>query len=636
MNLSRREFLQLSTVAASGIGVGFSLPDSDFHEYGCNDLYRLSSQLLNDWGYGMLLYQNTDQLDRTQYGSLSCPDCGIIHGRCGDAFYPLLHLADKTKDERFLKSALMLYQWMEENVSEPDGSWLNMPVNGSWKGITVFTTISLSEAVKNYGHIIDPDFRNQVIARIQKAGDYVANNFTMGFSNINYPICASYALTLAGQLLNDSHFIRKGREFAHTTIKYLTPNNKLIYGEGKPYDKLSPKGCYPVDLGYNVEESLPALVMYGLLSEDQEILEQLIEPLEAHMEFLLPDGTWDNSWGTRNFKWTVWGSRTTDGCQPAYALLADRDPRFYKVALKNTELLRKCTHEGILYGGEHLHSHGILPCIHHTFCHSKALATILDHQPEQKVEIANVELPREKVYGIKAFRDIDTYLVSIGSFRGTVTAYDREYTMKGGHATGGALSYLWHDQVGTIFTSSMGKYQLIEANNMQVDDNYDTMPLTPRIEIVADNGKIFSNIYDLSATVESFETDDNAVFLIQSKLVDINQDSPEEGKVFCQLEYIFSSDKVILKMDCNTVFERLCPQIILPVISKSEEVFNLTENSLDVSKGTTKVKILCNRTIGILPSVKSRIFNFVPGMEAIPLCIKSTSASVEILVKNKD
>jgi hypothetical protein len=31
--------------------------------------------------------------------------------------------------------------------------------------------------------------------------------------------------------------------------------------------------------------------------------------MDTHLEFMLHDGAWDNSWGTRNFKWTYWGNR---------------------------------------------------------------------------------------------------------------------------------------------------------------------------------------------------------------------------------------------------------------------------------------------------------------------------------------
>ena len=72
-----------------------------------------------------------------------------------------------------------------------------------------------------------------------------------------------------------------------------------------------------VDLGYNVEESLQSLVLYGLLEQDEEVLATVTKALTTHAEFMLPDGAWDNSWGTRSYKWTYWGSRTSDGCQAA-------------------------------------------------------------------------------------------------------------------------------------------------------------------------------------------------------------------------------------------------------------------------------------------------------------------------------
>ena len=61
-------------------------------------------------------------------------------------------------------------------------------------------------------------------------------------------------------------------------------------------------------------------------------------------EFLLPNGAWDNSWGTRNYKWSYWGSRTSDGCFPALMLLADLDPSFREAAWRNLYLMAACTH----------------------------------------------------------------------------------------------------------------------------------------------------------------------------------------------------------------------------------------------------------------------------------------------------
>ena len=33
---------------------------------------------------------------------------------------------------------------------------------------------------------------------------------------------------------------------------------------------------------------------------------------KKHLEFMLPDGAWDNSWGTRSFKWTYWGVKSSN------------------------------------------------------------------------------------------------------------------------------------------------------------------------------------------------------------------------------------------------------------------------------------------------------------------------------------
>ena len=45
-----------------------------------------------------------------------------------------------------------------------------------------------------------------------------------------------------------------------------------------------------VDLGYNVEESLPALAMYSVLTNDKVVMDQTVKALRTHAEFMLPDG----------------------------------------------------------------------------------------------------------------------------------------------------------------------------------------------------------------------------------------------------------------------------------------------------------------------------------------------------------
>jgi hypothetical protein len=375
--------------------------------------------------------------------------------------------------------------------------------------------------------------------------------------------------------------------------------------------------------------------LYGLLNKEEELLGMVTASLQTHMEFMLPDGGWDNSWGTRNYKWTYWGSRTSDGCQPAYALLADRDPRFYRVALKNTQLLQQCTVNGLLMGGPHYNTHHVPVSAHHTFCHIKALATMLDHErptvkPEGKL------LPRESAYGLRFFEDIQTWLIATGKFRATVTGYDREYkAMHNGHASGGALTMLWHEQTGPLLVASMNSYQLVEAGNMQSNTDPHKMELTPRMEL-SSNGIMYMNISCLDATVTAKQTGDTIIIQTSSRLVDQDQNDPPQGPVYCHTEYTFTPKKITCTLRCEkapAAYQNNI-RIVVPVIAAStEKVQTAGNNKISIQKSKALVTINADQLLTRLKTTGDRFFNFVPGLEAIPLAIPGQRGTVEITVQ---
>src|SRR5206468_12465717 len=170
---------------------------------------------------------------------------------------------------------------------------------------------------------------------------------TIETGNINYPVTATFCFAACAEALGDSHYLDRARNLAHIVLDYFTPAG-FLYGEGHPLRAVTTKKCRPVDLGYNVEESLPSLALYALIANDKQVLEHVIAALKTHTEFMLPDGSWDNSWGSRNYKWSWWGSRTSDGCLPAFALLAQHDSRFAEVAWRNLKLMSSCTQDGLL------------------------------------------------------------------------------------------------------------------------------------------------------------------------------------------------------------------------------------------------------------------------------------------------
>ncbi len=599
-----------------------------------NDLYALSQHLVQQWGDALLALQVMDKSHTLDYGGIYCTADQAVHGRVGDTIYPLFYLADKTKNSKYSDAAHLLYEWIERRVSQPDGSWLNEPVAGSWKGTTVFASIALAETLKNHGNLIDTSSKTRISERLIKAGDYIYDNFNIAYGNINYPVTASYGLSLLGTVLDVPKFKHRGKELADEALKYFSPKNNLLYGEG---DIITPskKGCYSIDLGYNVEESLPALVMYGLLNNDKEVLDAVTQSMQAHLEFMLPDGGWDNSWGTRNYKWTYWGSRTSDGCQTAYALLADRDPKFYKAALRNTQLMQQLTVNGLLQGGPHYAAHNVPICVHHTFSHIKALTTILDYSKANKpIDIAKVSLPRETNYGSRFIADTQTYLVAKNGFKATITGYDKEYKKtKNGHATGGALTTLWHAKTGSILSGSMNEYQIFEAGNQQADNDPHSIALTPRIELRT-GGKLYMNISDLNARMEIDQNPDQITINTFSKLVDKDQADPS-AVINCQVSYHFDHQKTSIKFKYDKSEFDGQVKIIVPVISKStEKVTVLNSKEMTVKKDLAAVKISADQSLITLPSTNGRIFNYVPGFEAIPLSISANEATIRFEIMN--
>lgn len=632
-SISRKEFVHLITKGGAAAFAGLHLPtDLLSVNSPVNELYSLSESLLTEWSEAVLKLQVTDKNNTVQYGGILSPDTGKVPGRCADALYPFFCMAERTGKHVYTDAAQLVYQWMEQHVSDTDGAWLNEPQKNSWKGITVFTVMAICEALKHHHKIIPPHFKVTLENRVHKAAEYVYNNFSIDYGNINYPISAAYALSLAATLLDVKRWKDKGRTLAQQSMKFISANDKLIFGEGQPYYQKGPKGCLPVDLGYNVEESLPALVQYGLLVNDQELLETLKISMQSHLEFMLPDGAWDNSWGTRNYKWTYWGSRTSDGCQAAFGLMKDLDPRFYVAALKNLQLLKSYTFNGLLHGGPHLQSHGITPNVHHSFCHMKTLANVLNKiEPSPVENYPQLQLPRETSKGIKFFSDIQTWLVATGSWRATVTGYDREYKdFKNGHPTGGAISMLWHPLTGPLLTASMNEYQLYEKDNMQEDKDPLSMALTPRIELQNKEG-VFASCSDLSAEITAKEEGDSVVIRVRGHLVNGKQQHPSFGPIPFYAAYKFTEKNVRLDFSWSSSDRR--PTIIVPVISKSGENITSVKNTLQVQKANTVVQVTCNQPMKLLPTANGRVFNFVPGIEAVPIGIFAMSASILIELK---
>jgi hypothetical protein len=612
---------ELASIAANAQGTAASSPQSSEE--------RLYADTLQTWCDGLLARQVTEMRDPAFHGGLLCPSCAMIHGRCGDAVYPLLRMAHSTGEAKYLRAAILVHEWSQAQVSRTNGSWVNDVTLSTWQGITVFHAIALAEALEHHGEVLDAATRAQWKDRLAAAAKFLDGFITIETGNVNYPVTATLAFQLCGRVLGEAHYFDRARTLAHEVLSQFTPDGFLA-GEGHPLNGVSPKGCRPVDMGYNVEESLPSLALYSLLADDKPVQQQVIAAMRTHMEFMLPDGAWDNSFGSRNYKWSWWGSRTSDGCHPGFVLMSKFDPRFREAARRNLELMSSCTHDGLLYGGPDFFAHGDLPCIHHTFTHAKALAAVLDRGTFDAEPAERPKLPRDEAYMLRSFSTVGTKLAAIGPWRATVTEYDWEYkedvqpgtgSVGGGHVSGGALSLLYHMQLGPILTASMTQYQMVEIANQQQFREGPHMALTPRIEFVS--GETYTNLNDFKAALTANQSNGEIVFDAQGQMLTASRNPVSTGQILYHMIYRLSESGVeIVASTSGATSGSAAINLIVPVIARpGERVEQIDPQTVRVLKAKGVLTVTTDAPSGFDANFKEKTFNLVPGFEAFPFSV---------------
>ena len=231
--LNRRQFLALALATSPALTLPLMTTATAGPAGRREDLLTLAEDLLTQWCHGMLAHQITNPLDLTQNGGLWSPGDGRILGRCGDAVYPFLWCARKHQDERFLDAAVQVMDWSLANVARPNGSWKN-GIKDNWRGITVFIAISLAQALRYHGDILDVKVRDAWVERLALSGRWLYDTIDLNYANINYPASNAYAMVLLGKLLNEPSFTLRGQELAHGVLDWLTEKDNLLYGEVDP------------------------------------------------------------------------------------------------------------------------------------------------------------------------------------------------------------------------------------------------------------------------------------------------------------------------------------------------------------------------------------------------------------------
>ncbi len=573
-------------------------------------LNKLCYDLLKTWCDKMVEMQITERNHKGLFGGVLCESCGYIHGRCADAIYPMITMYSKTKDEKYLKCAENLFYWQKNNVRRSSGLNMNDTFN-TWYGVTEFYQISLGLTLLTHKDVIPEEIYNlwyddffSVTESIYKMPLFIYRKGTTVATN--YLVAYLTSMAVAYKVIGDEKYETEAIAQEDNILEMITEDGHF-YGEAGGL-RCTEKGHKNIDLGYNVEESIGNFALYAKLLDREEILKICAELLRKSAEFMLPDGAWDNSWGSRAVKWTYYGSRTSDGSHFAFRILADYDPMFYEMCLRYTLLMNEMTFDGLLSGGKMYKEAEMAPCVHHAFAHAKTLAYVVDN-PFKKQE--RTSIPQDAEYGFKKLESAGVTLVSIGDFRGTMSAtslkFDANQTI-----SGGSITCLYNKNYGVLFVSNAKRYVSVEPANMQIPyDVYKDICQTLRI----DNGE-FSSMLCLDGETTVIDN----TYTVKGKLTNFSGSTSGEY----QLSYTFLKDTVKITAKGNGVLQ-------VPIVCAYDREVKLADNTVSFDN----VIVSANKKINFREGYyKNRIFNPVGGFATLPLYIEiKDEKNVEISIK---
>ena len=468
-----------------------------------------AERLLARWCDGMIAHQLDFPHDRGLHGAMVCSACAYLHGRIGDTVYPFVVQWDRTGDGKYLAAARKAVGWCEANTLCSDGSYMN-DLKTHWNYITVFSQIAIGRTLRQFGGKLPQDFRSQLESIYARQSEWLYECFqkhkTERTVEVNYWGNYAEAMAEAGIRLNVPKYLDDARKTVDFRLKKLIAPDGMLMGEVKPLDRRTPdRGLFAVDIGYNLEETLPAMLAAAEAMNDQTFAEQVVASAKAHLEFMLPDGAIDNTAGSRAYKWTYSGSRTADGVLPLLARLERRGVKWaHRAAERVVALHERLTgDDGLLYGGLYYHDADEPACLHHTFTHAKGLAEYIMLKTDMPKSADEEPMPRERTGRVVVRPSMDTELVAVGPWRATFSASDA-YVLAGDARRlavgGGSPTLLWHERAGLLLAATQADFFFLEGTNQQETRRERTiLSATPRLE--TENG--FSSVQDFGVKIRS-------------------------------------------------------------------------------------------------------------------------------------
>ena len=540
-------------------------------------MQKRAERLLKEWCDTLLSYQIHSHSPYIN-DAIVCPACHLVHGRISDLCFPLTVLWSKTGDINYLEQADRLISWAEYNLKSEKGFWFN-DISSRWIGTSTFAAMSIGEALYHFRNCLPSNIRDKWMNIFLR----ICNAFIQEEKQLrpltNYYCGIAAMLAMAWKLTNEKIYYDESKKWLKTVLNRFDENG-LLYGEKYPME--FGDGTHTIDMGYNLEESLPLLLRYCNLTGEYE--EFFRDRLRDHLEFLLPDGGIDNSFGTRHNKWTYWGSRTSDGLIAGLALVLD-EPIFSDACERVLTLYERCTQNGLL-ALPMAQEAGEPTCLHHTFTHAKALATLIC--AENVPTIQRTLLPCETNYGIKKFQKGKLLLVSHASFRATFSAMN--YLHENLATGGGSMNLLYHDNYGLICAATSAKFFMQELTNQQQ----------------------LRNVDEMQCMTAQFVIDGKMACQNPNVTLNFNEATISAEAEDWQADYEFHEDSLKITLTCeNGIYN-------LPIVCKKESIV-IVQDHLQMIEIDQKLKIMSDTPLHV--NKNERFFNQVGGFLYLPISV---------------
>jgi len=567
------------------------------------------------------------------FGALVCPssnpDNHPLHSRAAESVYPFAVAWKLTGKVKYRDAAIILGNWLieiQETSGKKAGGWSEEwpdPKQKFWFGTTSDQLISMAGAYSILKDYLTASELEKWNKSMFIAAEFIRINFPMG-SNINYNPTGAVALIFAYNNVKkpEEKWILKADSLMKiNTLKFIDSQN-LLNGEGNG-----------VDEGYNIAQSIGYIALYGIMRNDLRIKQIAADLLRTHYLFVYPNGSVDNSWGTRSFKWIYEsGTKTAPGVYFSFALLADMDPKFNAAGLKCLEFLnQKCIRNGWIDYGPHSQNHETSspPCNYSTFARAQSLALAIEYGAKTQLK---EPFPAQEHNWFKFFSDIKVAVIRTDKIMATVSAYGEigKYPRES-VCRGGSISNLWFDgfgENGFMQTSSTASYKRIESMHMPIEK--DMLPLTARIEFNEDSS-YYSNIFEADAKMVVKKKSDNVSVTSSGTMQTIK--GLKSGTEYILTNSFYDSyitKKITVKGNSQSF------RVIEPIINDHGTAFFLkndstviikttsseTEWELRILKSTVPYKISLGRD-------KEKYWCPFPAVEAYPIIISFKTVSQE-------